>query len=105
MVVLRAKLGITVEKSVVDLSGKVGLKPNFLQISTEARSKVWPEETTTGSNIKNPEIGQRNSGGGCFEGNLEEDEEDLCTKILHFWCFFPFPPISFSLVERHRRGL
>lgn len=36
----------------------------FLQAWTEVRSKEWPEETITGSAMREPEMGQRNSSGG-----------------------------------------
>jgi hypothetical protein len=32
----------------------VGVKPKSRHTWTESRSKVWPEETTTGSDIKDP---------------------------------------------------
>jgi len=51
---LMAKLGITVVKSGRMLSSRVGVKPKSRQTWTESRSKVWPEETTTGSDIKDP---------------------------------------------------
>lgn len=64
MAVLRAKLGITVEKSGVEPSGSVGMNPKSLHTCTEMRSKVWPEETMVGSNIKDLEMGHTNSEGG-----------------------------------------
>lgn len=72
--VLRAKLGMTVEKSGLDPSASVGVKLKSLQTSTHTRSKVWPEETTAGLNIKELEMGQRNSCGGSFlETAADED--------------------------------
>lgn len=86
MVDLRARLGITEEKSGVDESGKVGVKPRALQALTQARSKVWPDETMTGSAIRDLEIGQRNSIGGCFglgfNGFEGREKRDLL-KIFH----------------------
>lgn len=72
--VLRAKLGMTVEKSGLDPSASVGVKLKSLQTSTHTRSKVCPEETTAGLNIKELEMGQRNSCGGSFlETAADED--------------------------------
>lgn len=82
MVDLRARLGMTVEKSGVVPSTRVGVNPRVLQTWTQARSKVWPEETTTGSAIKEPETGHRNSPGGsavcgfCSWWAFVEIEED-----------------------------
>lgn len=61
---LRARLGMRVEKSGVVPSGSWGVKFRFLQASTAARSKEWPEETMTGSDMRERERGQRNSSGG-----------------------------------------
>lgn len=58
---LRAKLGIMVEKSGREPSGRVGVKARKLQASTQVRSKVWPEETITGSGMSVEEMGQMNS--------------------------------------------
>ncbi|BAU02379.1 hypothetical protein VIGAN_11189500, partial [Vigna angularis var. angularis] len=63
---LRARLGMRVEKSGVVPSGSCGVKLRFLQASTEERSKEWPEETMTGSNMRERETGQRNSSGGVW---------------------------------------
>ena len=41
-----------------------GEKASAAQAWMQARSKVWPGGTTTGSAISEPEIGQRNSSGG-----------------------------------------
>lgn len=73
MVDLRARLGMMVEKSGVEPSERVGLKERERQARTELRSKVWPEETITGSDMREPEIGQMNSFGGCFLLELEVD--------------------------------
>lgn len=70
--VLSAKFGITVEKSGLDPSASVGVKPKSPHTRTHTRSKVWPEETTAGSNINDLEMGQRNSWGGSFLA-AEED--------------------------------
>lgn len=75
IVFLRAKLGIIAEKSGFEPSGKDDVNPSSRHTCTEVRSKVWPEDTTTGSNIKEPEIGQMNSFGGSFLSDF--DEEDL----------------------------
>lgn len=63
---LRARLGMRVEKSGVVPSGSWGVKLRFLQASTEERSKEWPEETMTGSDMREWETGQRNSSGGVW---------------------------------------
>lgn len=89
IVLFRARLGITLEKSGSEPSWSLGVKPKPLQTCTVNRSKVWPEETTTGSDIKELKIGQRNSVGGEF---LVSDLEDLCIEIFHR-LNFPFPPI------------
>lgn len=60
---LRARLGMMVVKSTVEWR-VVGLKEREIQARTQLRSKVWPEETMTGSAISSPEMGQTNSGGG-----------------------------------------
>lgn len=86
--VFRAKLGITVEKSGVEPSGRVGVRPKSRQTLTQVRSNVWPEDTTAGSDIRDLEIGQRNSGGG----GLLAAEEDLWKEIRQRRNF-PFPPI------------
>lgn len=65
MVDLRARLGMRVEKSGVEPSDRVGIKERERQASTELRSKVWPEETMTGSDMTAPEIRHKNSLGGC----------------------------------------
>lgn len=57
---LRAKLGIKTEKSGIVPSGREGVKERSRQTWTEVRSNVWPEETTTGSNIRELAMGQRN---------------------------------------------
>lgn len=80
---------MTVEKSGFDPSGSVGEKPKSLQTSMHTRSKVWPEETTAGLNIKELEMGQINSCGGSF---LTVADEDLRKEILQRRSF-PFPPI------------
>lgn len=88
MVDLRARLRIMEEKS-----AKVGVKPRGLQALTQACSKVWPEETMTGSAMREPKMGQRNSFGGCFGLGLkgfEGDEEGLVEEL-------PFSPGSGSL--------
>ncbi len=64
---LRARLGITEEKSGVDESiFRIGVKPRVLQTKTQACSNVWPEVTITGSAMRESEMGQRNSFGGSF---------------------------------------
>ena len=60
---LRARFGISVEKSGMVPSERFGVKFKFLQASTDTLSKVWPEETITGSAIRDPETGHRNSSG------------------------------------------
>uniref|UniRef100_A0A2P2IIK9 Uncharacterized protein n=1 Tax=Rhizophora mucronata TaxID=61149 RepID=A0A2P2IIK9_RHIMU len=79
MAVLRARLGITVEMSGTLPASSSGMKPRVLQAWTQARSKVWPADTMTGSFIREPEMGQRNSSGisnffGCrgFDSTVEE---------------------------------
>ncbi|RDX67442.1 hypothetical protein CR513_53687, partial [Mucuna pruriens] len=61
---LRARLGMRAEKSGVVPSGSWGVKLRFLQASTEERSKEWPEETMTGSDMRERDMGHRNSSGG-----------------------------------------
>lgn len=56
MVVLRARLGMRAEKSGDEPSGRVGMKERERQASTALRSKVWPEETMTGSDMRVLEI-------------------------------------------------
>lgn len=74
---LRARLEITEEKSGGGESTRVGVKLRDLQTWTQARSKVWPEETMTGSAIREPEMGQMNSFGAwafaVFDGMADED--------------------------------
>lgn len=41
-----------------------GVKANSAQAWMQARSKVWPEATMTGSAMREHEIGQMNSAGG-----------------------------------------
>lgn len=78
------------ERSGREPSGRSGAKPRVLQASAEERSKVWPEETMTGSAMREEEIGQRNSEGG-FLGRREEAEERW-KEIFHL--VFPLLPIS-----------
>ena len=93
MVDLRAKFGIMVEKSGVEPSFRVGEKFKSLQTCTEMDSKVWPEVITTGSAMRELEIGQRNSKGGSFDWCLEDEELELrWNEIFHLG--LPFPPIS-----------
>lgn len=60
---LRARLGIKVEKSGVEPSDKMGLNWSDLQALTQLHSKLCPEETITGSAIRDPEIEHMNSFG------------------------------------------
>ena len=60
----RAKLGMIMDKSGTEPSLRTGLCPRVLQAVTQARSKVWPVETITGSAMSDPEIGHMNSVGG-----------------------------------------
>lgn len=65
----KAKFGITIEKSGTEPSFRVGLYPRVRHAVMQARSKVCPVETITGSAISDPEIGQMNSAGG-FVGRV-----------------------------------
>lgn len=87
MAVLRAKLGITVEKSGVEPSGSVGMNPKSPHTCTDMRSKVWPEETMVGSNIKDLAMGHTNS-----EGGTASAEDGRWKDILHRRGF-PSPPM------------
>lgn len=90
-----ARLGISVEKFGWVLSWRFGVKFKSLQTWTVVRSNVWPEETTTGSDMKSPEIGQRNSFGGFFCSCLESEEDERWNEILHLrFPLLPPPPIS-----------
>lgn len=78
------------EKSGLEPSGSRGAKPRCLQTCTHMLSKVWPEETTTGSNIKEPEMGQTYSVGGslCLDLDLDLEDDgdgdgDLYIEIFH----------------------
>lgn len=86
MAVLRARLGITEEKSSVDeSSSRVGVKDRALQAKTQAFSNVWPEVTITGSAIRDPEMGQRNSFGGSFDlGCRGGEDENLLKRYINF---------------------
>lgn len=78
MVDFRARLGITEVRSGGGESTRLGVKFRALQTWTQTRSKVWPEETMTGSAIRDPEIGQMNSFGiWGFEGFDGIADEDL----------------------------
>ncbi|KAL9267303.1 hypothetical protein AKJ16_DCAP16356, partial [Drosera capensis] len=48
MVDLKERFDMMLEKSGTEPSGSGGRKPRSRQTSTQRRSKVWPEETTTG---------------------------------------------------------
>lgn len=52
-----------------------GEKASAAQAWMQARSKVWPGGTTTGSAIREPEIGQRNSAGGSAVNDDDGDEK------------------------------
>lgn len=86
MAVLRARLGITEEKSSVDeSSSRVGVKDRALQAKTQAFSNVWPEVTITGSAMRDPEMGQRNSFGGSFDlGCRGGEDENLLKRYINF---------------------
>lgn len=60
---LSARLGMTVVKSAAAPSGRVGLKERETQARTQFRSKVWPDDTITGSAMIEPETGHKNSTG------------------------------------------
>lgn len=84
------------ERSGREPSGSGGEKPRVLQASAEERSKEWPDETMTGSAIRELEMGQRNSEGGFLGGRGEEEEEEERWKEI-FHLVFPLLPISLSL--------
>ena len=59
------------------------------------------QETTTGSDMKSPEIGQRNSFGGFFCSCLESEEDERWNEILHLrFPLLPPPPISRTRTRR-----
>ncbi|MFS7948333.1 hypothetical protein Hanom_Chr06g00558751 [Helianthus anomalus] len=80
---LRARLGMMVVKSTVRRVG--GLKDKEIQARTQLRSKVWPEETMTGSAMRVLEMGQMNSGGGVgflrWEGDRRRVNLHLCLLV------------------------
>lgn len=112
MVDLRARLGMTAEKSAASPPWRVGLKERETQARTQLRSNVWPEETMTGSAMIEPDSGQRNSTGigkdRCWfrvglwwrlsGGGGEELDGDLRKEIFHL-CLLPLP-----IGEKWREG-
>lgn len=79
MAEFRAKLGITVEKLGRVPSESVGVNRRSWHTCTQRRSKVWPEPTTTASEIKVLQTGQMYSGGdgggGCGGGVVDLEVE------------------------------
>lgn len=103
-----ARLGITVDKSGWLPSWSFGANPRFRQTWTEIRSNVWPDATTTGSDIRNPVIGQRNSAGvspGLFCGIDVAEAERWWWKENHL-CL-PFSPIAVIMnnKKKHKRRI
>lgn len=88
-----ARLGMTAEKSGRVPSRRSGTKDKLRQIWTERRSKVWPEGTTTGSDMRKPVMGQRNSGGVssclCCGTVVAVAEAERWWKENHLCLLFP----------------